>query len=136
MGHKQIPAEALINLRQRLDLLPSRCQERSILVKETATLYGVSRATLYRLLRQHSRPKAINRSDSGQPRKLSPTEMELYCEIIAAMKIRTSNKKGRHLSTARAIELLTEYGAVFVIKNTIVSMEKMLKQHCAFYLMQ
>lgn len=110
MGHKQIPASALINLRQRLDLLPSRCQERSILVKETATLYGVSRATLYRLLRQHSRPKAINRSDSGTPRKLSPTEMELYCEIIAAMKIRTSNKKGRHLSTARAIELLTEYG--------------------------
>jgi hypothetical protein len=110
MGHKQIPAEALINLRQRLDLLPSRCQERSILMKETAALYGVSRATLYRLLRQHSRPKAINRSDSGTPRKLSPTEMELYCEIIAAMKIRTSNKKGRHLSTARAIELLTEYG--------------------------
>lgn len=26
------------------------------------------------------------------------------------MKIHTSNKKGRHLSTARALELLTEYG--------------------------
>ena len=89
MAHKQIPAEALINLRQRLDLLPSRCQERSILVAETATLYGVSKATLYRLLRQHSRPKAINRSDSGTPRKLSPTDMELYCEIIAAMTRKT-----------------------------------------------
>ncbi|WP_083890048.1 DDE-type integrase/transposase/recombinase [Crinalium epipsammum] len=105
-----MPAEALINLRQRLDMLPSRCPERSSLVGDTATLYGVSSATLYRLLRQHSRPKAINRSDSGSPRKLSPVEMELYCEIIAAMKIRTCNKKGRHISTARAIELLSEYG--------------------------
>ena len=36
--------------------------------------------------------------------------MELYCEIIAAMKIRTSNKKGRHISTVRAIELLENFG--------------------------
>jgi hypothetical protein len=34
MAHKQVPAEALINLRQRLDLLLSRCQECSILVKD------------------------------------------------------------------------------------------------------
>ena len=33
--------------------------------------------------------------------------MERYAEIIAALKIRTSNKKGRHLSTARAIQLRT-----------------------------
>jgi len=107
---KQIPAEALINLRQRLDILPSRCQERSLLVEETATLYGVSTDTLYRALRQYSRPKTINRSDSGSPRKLSSKEMELYCEVIAAMKIRTCNKKGRHVSTARAIELLEDSG--------------------------
>jgi len=30
--------------------------------------------------------------------------------IVAALKIRTSNKKGRHLSTARAIRLLEEDG--------------------------
>src|SRR3954449_3732426 len=36
--------------------------------------------------------------------------MERYAEIIAALKIRTSNKKGRHLSTARAIRLLEEDG--------------------------
>ena len=36
--------------------------------------------------------------------------MERYCEVIAAMKIRTSNKKGRHISTARAIELLEKFG--------------------------
>jgi hypothetical protein len=107
---KQIPAEALINLRQRLDILPSRCRERSLLVEETATLYGVLTDTVYRALRQYSRPKTINRSDSGSPRKLSSKEMELYCEVIAAMKIRTCNKKGRHVSTARAIELLEDSG--------------------------
>jgi len=36
--------------------------------------------------------------------------MERYAAIIAALKIRTSNKKGRHLSTARAIRLLEEDG--------------------------
>ena len=110
MIRKKIPAEALINLRHRLDMLPSRCQERRQLVEETANLYGVSIDTLYRALRNSSRPKSINRSDSGTPRKLPINEMELYCEVIAAMKIRTSNKKGRHVSTARAIELLEDYG--------------------------
>jgi hypothetical protein len=36
--------------------------------------------------------------------------MENYCEVIAAFKIRTSNKQGRHISTTRAIELLENYG--------------------------
>lgn len=77
MAHKQIPVEALINLRHRLDGLPSRCQERRILIEETAELYGVSTDTLYRALRNLSRPKSINRSDSGTPRKLKKAEMEL-----------------------------------------------------------
>jgi hypothetical protein len=38
------------------------------------------------------------------------SELERYCEIIAALKLRTSNKKGRHLSTNRAIELLEGEG--------------------------
>ena len=36
--------------------------------------------------------------------------MESFCELIAAMKLRTTNLKGRHLSTGRAIELLVEPG--------------------------
>lgn len=36
--------------------------------------------------------------------------MERYCEIIAALKMRTTNKKGRHLSTPRAVELMEEHG--------------------------
>jgi hypothetical protein len=31
--------------------------------------------------------------------------MEYYWELIAALKVRTSNKKGRHLSTGEAIRL-------------------------------
>ncbi len=36
--------------------------------------------------------------------------MERYCEIIAALKLRTTNKKGRHLSTGRALQLMEEHG--------------------------
>ena len=96
--------------RQRLDLLLPRCLERKLLLEETANLYGISKDTLYRLLRAQSRPKSLPRADRGQPRKLTQSEMESYCEVIAAFKIRTSNKKGRHISTTRAIELLEKYG--------------------------
>jgi hypothetical protein len=36
--------------------------------------------------------------------------MERYCEVVAAIKVKTSNKKGRHLSTKQAIHLLDEHG--------------------------
>ena len=36
--------------------------------------------------------------------------MASYCELVAAIKIRTANKKGRHLSTAETIRLLEEHG--------------------------
>ena len=41
---------------------------------------------------------------------LPRAQMERYCEVIAAMKLRTSNKQGRHLSTAEALRLLEAYG--------------------------
>lgn len=110
MSRKQIPPEALVRLRSRLDLLPERSRERRALIEEIAASYDISTDTLYRSLRNQKRPKAEGRSDKGTPRKLSRSEMERYCETIAAMKIRTTNKKGRHLSTARAIEVLEEYG--------------------------
>jgi hypothetical protein len=37
-------------------------------------------------------------------------EIERWCEIVAAMKVRTTNKKGRHLSTARILQLLAHHG--------------------------
>jgi hypothetical protein len=103
---KRIPSEALINLRRRLDALPVRGADRQAVITNAAELYGVSRATVYRAVRQVVRPKAIRRADRGKPRKLPTAELERFCEVIAALKLRTTNKKGRHLSTPRAIELL------------------------------
>jgi hypothetical protein len=41
---------------------------------------------------------------------LPQDKLEYYCELIAAIKVRTSNKKGRHLSTGEAIRLIEEFG--------------------------
>jgi hypothetical protein len=41
---------------------------------------------------------------------MAAQQLERYCEIIAAMKVRPTNKKGRHMSTARVIELLEGEG--------------------------
>ena len=79
-------------------------------MQETAALYGISEWTLYRALHQQMRPKALRRADSGQPRSVPTAEMERYCELIAAIKLRTSNKQGRCLSTGEAIRLLEEHG--------------------------
>jgi transposase len=75
-----------------------------------AQLYGVSSTTVYRALRAFPKPRAAHRTDRGIPRVLSKAELERYCELIAALKLRTTNKQGRHLSTQRAIDLLEQYG--------------------------
>ena len=105
-----VPAEALSVLRRRLAALPARHPERGALMASTAQLYAVSRATLYRLLRGERRPKDAHRADRGRPRAMPATEIERWCEIVAAMKVRTTNKKGRHLSTVRTLQLLVEHG--------------------------
>lgn len=110
VGRTRIPHEALLSLRRRLEMLPARHPDRKELVTNAATLYGVSRATLYRGLRMQLRLKPLHRCDRGKPKVMPPAEMERYCEIIAALKLRTMNGKGRHLSTARAIAILEEYG--------------------------
>ena len=105
-----VPAEALAVLRRRLAALPPRHPERSALMASTAQLYAVSRATLYRLSRGDRRPKDAHRADRGRPRAMPAVEVERWCEIVAAMKVRTTNKKGRHLSTVRTLQLLVEHG--------------------------
>ena len=110
MPRKAIPAESLVDLHRRLSLLPPRAPERRRIMQETATLYGVSEQTLYRAVQQHGRPRAVNRADRGQPRVLPKAELERYLELIAAVKVRTANRKGRHLSTTEAIRLLETYG--------------------------
>ena len=111
MGRKtRIPAESLLGLRRRLASLPARSSERRSEVGRMAELFGVSAATVYRSLQDLSRPKALRRSDRGRPRAFSEDELARYCEVIAALKLRTRNGQDRHLSTVRAIELLEEYG--------------------------
>jgi hypothetical protein len=105
-----VPVEALATLRRRLAALPAHHPERAVLMTSTAQLYAVSRATLYRLLRGDRRPKDAHRTDRGYPRSMPAPEIERWCEIVAAMKVRTTNRKGRHLSTVRTLKLLVEYG--------------------------
>lgn len=107
---RRIPGEALVQLRHRLDTLPPRHPDRAKILRSARELYGVSRATLYRALQQSLRPKVVRRADRGKPRKIPVAIMERYCEIVAALKLRTTNKKGRHLSTVQAIKLMEDYG--------------------------
>lgn len=107
---KQIPADALLQLRQRLDRLPRKSPERVVQVLAVAELYGLSTSSVYRALKNFLKPRTTHRVDYGKPRVLPKAELERYCEIVAALKLRTTNKQGRHLSTQRAIELLEDYG--------------------------
>ena len=107
---KQPPAETLVDLRRRLSLLPARDPARKEAVTRAADLFGISVATLYRCLREQLRPKSVRRADHGVPKAATLAEMERYAEIIAALKVRTSNKQGRKISTKRAIELLEDHG--------------------------
>lgn len=108
--HKTIPIDSLLQLRQRLDRLPRKSSERVTQIAAVASLYGVSATTVYRALQAFQKPHAAHRADHGKPRMLPQAELERYCELIAALKLRTTNKAGRHLSTGRAIELIEEHG--------------------------
>jgi hypothetical protein len=110
MPKKGISPEALLELRRRLEQLPPKSEVRPQLIAETAQLYGVSKSTVYRALRLQAHFKGTRRADCGQPRVMEAQTLERYCEVIAALKIRTSNRQGRHLSTVRAIRLLEEQG--------------------------
>jgi len=107
---KTIPVDSMLQLRQRLDRLPRKSPQRAIQIAAVAELYGVSATTVYRALCVFQKPHAAHRSDHGKPRSMPQTELERYCELIAALKLRTTNKQGRHLSTGRAIELMEDYG--------------------------
>ena len=110
MRRTSIPVETIIELRNLLSRLPVRSSARRALILETAELYGVSPQTVYRTLRQHTLPHSARRTDYGQPRVMSKQILLRYCEVIAALKVRTSNGQGRHLSTVQAIRLLEEHG--------------------------
>ena len=139
---KRPPGEALVDLRRRLALLSPRDPARTEVMARAAEAYGVSVWTIYRALRELTRPQTQRTPPRACRRLVGPASppapqarpgalpdipallkarrfslvatpgagMERYAEIVAALKIRTSNRKGRHLSTARAIRLLEEDG--------------------------
>src|SRR5262245_19353742 len=119
MPRKAIASEALLDLRRQLGTLPPRSAERRRLIQEAAGFYGVSEPTLYRLLRQRRHPRSLGRADRGSPRVLPKAELERYLELIAALQVRTSNGKGRHLSTGEAIRVLENYGVDTVVSQIL-----------------
>jgi hypothetical protein len=123
---KVIPVDSLLQLRQRLDCLPPKSPERAIQIATVAKLYGISTTTVYRALYAFRKPHSAYRADHGKPRLLPQSELERYCELIAALKLRTTNKQGRHLSTGRAIELMEDYGV-----ETAHGLVKAPKVYCA-----
>jgi hypothetical protein len=110
MSRHPISPEALSDLRHQLEPLPLRSAERRHRIQAAAAFYGISEPTLYHLLRQRRYPRSLGRADRGVPRVLPKAELERYLELIAARKMRTSNGKGRHLSTGAAIRVLENYG--------------------------
>ena len=110
MAQHTLSPDTLSDLRRQLAPLPPRSAARRQRIQAAAAFYGVSEPTLYRLLRQRSHPRALGRADRGIPRVLPKAELERYLELIAALQVRTSNGKGRHLSTREAIRLLEDYG--------------------------
>ena len=106
MTSKRIAQEVLIDLHRRIENLPARDAARREIIKQASDLYGVSESTLYRQLSQVKKPKSVQRSDANRPRNIPEDKMMQYCEIIAALKIRTTNKNGRHISTVTALDVL------------------------------
>lgn len=125
MAHKRIAQEVLIDLHRRIENLPARDHARREIIKQASNLYGVSESTLYRQLSQVKKPKSVQRNDAGCPRIIPEEKMMQYCELIAALKIRTTNKNGRHISTVTALEVLestgieSEYGFIKVPKGLL-----------------
>ena len=110
MPRKRIPFEMLVVLQNQLDTLSPRNAQRKELVEETCEVFGISASTLRRQLRNHQLPYLMFRSDYNQPRTLTEADMRRYCELVAALKLRTTSKKGRRLSTKACIGLLEKSG--------------------------
>jgi transposase InsO family protein len=110
MSHSSIPIESIVILHNNLTGLSARDPKRRHLQEEVAKSFSVSLSTIRRALRIYQKPRSIKRTDFNCPRNISAAEMLNYCELVAALKIRTTNKKGRHLSTPRILWILENHG--------------------------
>ena len=100
----------MIILHNQLGALLPRDSGRKALVEEFSAIFGVTPSTVYRQLRKCVDFSHNKHKDFSRPRAISSDDLLLYCRLIAALKIRTSNKNNRHLSTPKCIELLEKHG--------------------------
>jgi len=120
MTRKSLPTEVIVGLYHQLSNLSAKNPNRKLLIQETAQVFNVSLSTVRRTLKNYCEPRSIQRSDYNRPRKISREEMLSYCEVIAALKIRSTNKKGKQLSTPRAIWILENHGVDLEDKRIIL----------------
>ena len=122
MDKHTIPLESIILLHNNLAGLSARNPEKRRLQEEVAKSFDVSLSTIRRVLRNYRKPKSSRRSDFNHPRIISTAEMQYYCDLIAALKKRTTNKQNRHLSTPTALWILENHG--IGVDGTIVMAPK------------
>ena len=117
MMKKPLPTEVIVGLYNKLASLSPKDPDRRLLIQEAAQSFTISPSTVRRALKNYSKPHATKRNDYNQPRKISKEDMLYYCELIAALKIRSTNRKGKQLSTPRAIAILEDHGVELENKN-------------------
>lgn len=125
---KKVPLEILFRLDEKITNLPNNGKLRRELVHEVAILYDLSDSAIYRQLKnlQLHPPTRKRRKDSGAPKILSNEKLYLYCQLIAALKIRTINNQNHTLSTKQCITFLENEGVV-VNNKTISAPKNILK---------
>jgi hypothetical protein len=119
----EIPLEILYRLDEKLTNLPNNGKLRRALVQEVAECYQLSETTVYRQLKKlmlHPRERLV-RKDKGHSRIIKDDDLHHYCQLIAAMKIRSMNGKKHMLSTARCIKFLEDDG--IEIKGRVIKVE-------------
>jgi hypothetical protein len=124
---KQIPQEVLFDLDQKITNLPENGRLRRELIRDTAGVFNVSESTIYRQLKKlniHPNNRK-SRSDKGSVRILDQQGFYYYCQVIAALKIASSNQVYM-LSTQACIELL-ESGQVSIKNKNIQAPKGILK---------
>lgn len=99
-----IPDNALERLKKILDMLPPRSKERRFHIERVAQDYGVDPSTIYRKIKPKMIPRNPNRN-RGHPKWEDTEEYIGWVEIIAAIKHRSLNKNGHHISTRQAIKM-------------------------------
>lgn len=111
----KIPNEVLQDLRDNLSRLSARDAERHKLIARTAFMFNCCEQTVYRQLARLDKLHKAVRRDHGHARYGVEADFKHWVEIVAALKLASLNKKGKHLSTAKAL-LLAEEGVYLEAK--------------------